>query len=195
LNGGFETFPTVETAARRSYGKEFRWNLWKNGSRRRTPTQHSTNGFRRWELIKMNHSKRDIERKVDDLDGGDGDGGDPLILNLTALGHEPGEPQPDRSDSPHPELTVQTWPEARPESFSIATPNTIPEPWRSLPVLFVHTCDNAEKYRMDHMEEDSSVVTACQLWEPLDEADLRAEAEIRQANGEPIPPLLEPYTE
>jgi len=141
----------------------------------------------------MNHSKRDIERKVDDLDRGGDNEGSPLVLNLAGLMQGAGEERPTRRGSPHPSLTVQTWPEGRPRDLSIATPKIMPEPWGSMPMLFVHTCENAEKYCMDHMDEDSSVVTACQLWEGLDEADLREDVKIRQENDDPIPPFLEGY--
>lgn len=135
-------------------------------------------------------TKRNIKNEVEDLKPNDGPTEDPLVLNLTGLMHEPGEQRPDRGDSPHPELTVQPWPEQRPDSFNIATPNVIPEPWRSEPTLFVHTCENAEKYRMDHMEKDSSVVTACQLWDALTEEQLREDKAIREERGEQIPSLL-----
>jgi hypothetical protein len=135
-------------------------------------------------------TKRNIKNEVEDLKYDDGSTGSPLVLKLTGLMNEPGEPPADRDDSPHPELTVQPWPDQRPKSFSVAVPKVLPEPWRSESMLFVHNCEDGEKYRLDHMDDDNSVVTACQLWDALSEEQLREDKAIRKEQGEQIPPRL-----
>jgi hypothetical protein len=141
----------------------------------------------------MNHSKRDIERKVENLDDGEGDGGPPRVLIMTHIGDWENGNRPTIDDSPHPKLTVKPWPEQKPNSLKIATPKVIPEPWCYESTLFVHTCENGEKYLFDRNLEESNTVAACQLWEGLDEADLREDVKIRQENDDPIPPFLEGY--
>ena len=143
----------------------------------------------------MRPSKRAIEKKVDDLHRGDNDDGPPLVFNITYFEHEGRWPKMD--DSPHPELTIKPFPEQKPQSLKIATPNVIPEPWCNQTTLFVHTCENADTYLLkddDGVREGSVAVPACRLWDALDDDDRRREREI-EANGEPLPPFLEHETE
>jgi hypothetical protein len=122
-------------------------------------------------------SQRELERDVDALEPEESDDAPPLVINYTTT-----------RESPHPELTVQAW-ENKPESRSVAVPNIIPEEFQNNRILFVTTCKKAGK----HHPADGETVgpKACELWDELDENDLRKEYEIRKANDEPIPRLLE----
>ncbi len=135
-------------------------------------------------------TKRNIKNEVEDLKPEDEDTGKTLVLNLAGLYAELGEPSPDREDSPHPELTVQPWPEQRPKSFSIAVPKVIPEPWCNEPMLFVHNCENADRYLFEENKEERNTVAACELWDALSEEQLREDKAIRKEEGDQIPPRL-----
>ena len=137
-------------------------------------------------------SKREIERDLEDLtddDDAEEDPG-PLIMNLTSI-REPGE-TPTIEDSPHPELTVQSWPESRPEELKIAIPYTIVGPWCNEPTLSVHTCENVERYGMD-LVPDGACSPACALWDALYDEQLKEERRIREEGGEPSRELLLGY--
>lgn len=122
-------------------------------------------------------SKREIERELDKFDrGSDDEIG--IILNLTWSGF-------DLEESPHPELTVQQWPDERPDSYSIAVPNVMPD--AHTPdggVLTVSGCKTAERRLSD-------APFACDLWDSLTEEQLREEKRIREENDDPLPPILE----
>jgi hypothetical protein len=138
-------------------------------------------------------SKREIERDLKDLtddDDAEEDHG-PLIMNFTSI-REPGGGTPTLEDSPHPEVTVQSWPDSRPEELKIAIPYTIVEPWCDESILSVHTCEDVERYGMD-IVPDGSCAPACELWDALDDEQLKEERRIREEEGEPIPELLLGY--
>lgn len=135
-------------------------------------------------------TRREIEREVEDLNGGDRDEYDPLVFAMTnVLPTEQDELA--GPESVHAELTVQPFPEKKPDAYKIATPNFLPKQYARQEILFVVTCANADHYGADRSR--SNTVTACDLWEPLSEEDLRAEKRFRLKNDEPIPPLLAEY--
>lgn len=138
-------------------------------------------------------SRKKIQNRIDDLEPEHSHGDAPgLIMNLTSI-REPNK-KPTVEDSPHPELTVQSWPDSRPDELKIATPSTdlIPEPYASVSILSVHTCENVERYRMD-IAPDGTHAPACELWNMLSEDDLREEKRRREEKNEPIPELLAEY--
>ena len=133
-------------------------------------------------------SKRELEREVEDLtDKDDPDGGCGLLINMATFEHE--GKWPDKEESPHPELTVRSFPERKPKSLKIATPNVLPEPYCNEAILTVTTCDKQHKYAPDDAEENAPV-TACELWNALDEDELEREKAVREEEGEPIPDFL-----
>lgn len=137
-------------------------------------------------------SKREIERDLEDITDDDAEeGARPLIMNLTSI-RDPDGGKPTIEDSPHPELTVQSWPESRPEQLKIAIPYTIVEPWCNEPTLSVHTCENVERYGMN-IAPDGTHAPACELWDGLDDEQLKEERRMREEEGEPLPELLLSY--
>jgi len=121
-------------------------------------------------------SKRELTREVDNLRPEDDDTGAGLVLNLTNV----------VDTSPHPELTVQPWPEAKPQSRKIAVPKVIPEKF-SENIIIVEMCgDKAPR----GAGGDKDGLFACDLWEELTDEQLREEYEIRQAENDPIPEYL-----
>ncbi|MFC6753367.1 hypothetical protein [Halorubrum tibetense] len=136
-------------------------------------------------------SKKKIERRLEELEPRDDDDGPPIMIQMTHFDHEGQYPTVD--ESPHPELTVQQFPEQRPKSLVIAVPNMLAEPYCNQPHLTVATCDTVGKHTPEGIPEENAPVPACELWEALDEADLEREKEIREENGEPIPELLAEY--
>lgn len=138
-------------------------------------------------------SKREIERDLEDITDDDDaeEGPGPLIINLTSI-RDPGGGTPTIEDSPHPELTVQSWPDHRPEDLKIAIPYTIVEPWCNEPTLSVHTCENADRYGMGISPENTHT-SACELWDALDDEQLKEERRMREEEREPIPELLLGY--
>lgn len=126
-------------------------------------------------------SKRELERELADLETADGGDHEPMIINLTSVVGE----------SPHPDLTVQPWPEKRPRSRRIATPNLLPDEYLTERVLSVHNCENVDKHRAD--PDGDGAVYGCELWDALSDDARGEEYRTRKANDEPIPNLLEDY--
>lgn len=131
-------------------------------------------------------TKRQIERDIDDLDDDDDRSEPPLIFTMT---HVMGD------DTPHPELTVESWPDSdRHDTKSIAVPNRYPPEYLEKPVLLVESCSNRVTDTWDGEPEDDDIrVRACTLWDALSEEDLKEEKRLREENDDPIPPLLEDY--
>lgn len=134
-------------------------------------------------------SKRELERDLDDLEPDHDDDMVPVVFSFTSFGSS------DLADSPHPELTVETWPDSdRHDNLSIALPNLWPERYAGEPSVLVESCKNdiTETWPEDPEESDNRVL-ACELWDALTDEDLREEYRIREENGEQIPPILEEY--
>lgn len=130
-------------------------------------------------------TKRSLESDVEQLKDRTGDEREPpLIFNLTSSPDEV-----DRSDFPHPELTVQSHPEQRPDSFSLAIPKFLPEQYLGVGTLFVVSCNSWEYYGADPSTERGAL--ACELWDALSDEDLEREKEYREENDEPMPAILE----
>jgi len=139
-------------------------------------------------------TKRSLENEVEQLKDRTDDGdSDPLVLVLTHFEHEGQWPTWD--ESPHPELTVQPYPERKPNSLKIAVPNHIPTEYLQKSTLMIRTCENGERYGLEEGNETVTVVSPCELWGALSDEDLREEYKIRKANGDPIPAVLEDYAE
>jgi hypothetical protein len=137
-------------------------------------------------------SKREIERDLETLDADEEDAG-PLIIKLTSFTNLENPPPVNRSDSPHPELTVEAFPESdRHDELHIAVPNLWPEEYLGESMVFVYSCPPGitDTWPDDTLED---AVLACDLWDGLSDEDLREEYRIRNANADPIPPLLEEY--
>lgn len=136
-------------------------------------------------------SKRELEREVKNLESDD-TADAPLVFGMTTLG-PPGEA--DREDSPHPELTVEQWPDSpRHDTLGIAIPNLIPYPYAEESMLFVESCGNRiTETWPDDPEDTDTRVRACDLWDALTEEDLGREYKLRIENDEPVPPVLERY--
>jgi hypothetical protein len=135
-------------------------------------------------------TKRNIKNGVEDLkEETDDDSSEPVVFAITYFEHE-GKRWPDMEDSPHPELTIKPFPERKPKSLKLATPNVIPEPWCNERTLFITTCENADKYLLDPDTDDNGNVPACELWDALSEEQLREDKAIRKEEGDQIPPRL-----
>jgi len=130
-------------------------------------------------------TRRKIERQVEEIEeNSTRTEGDPLIIDLTSFRGE--------ENSPHPELTVQAWPDKKPEDLALATPSVIPEEYATTSPIMVVRCDRIEKYIIEE-QSDSSYTTPCELWDLLSEEQLEEEYEHRKEHGEPIPEVLAPY--
>ena len=130
-------------------------------------------------------TRRKIERQVEEIEeNSTTTEGDPILINLTNFYNE--------EESPHPELTVQPWPDKKPEELNLAVPSVIPDKYATTSPIMVVRCDEIEKFVTDNMG-GSSYTTPCQLWDSLSEEQLEEEAEIRKEKGEPIPEVLTPY--
>ncbi len=137
-------------------------------------------------------TRRSIRNKIETLESETvDDDTDPFVVAMTNVMPPEEERHADRSDSPHPELTIRRWPEKKPQSFAIATPNILPEPYRQERTLVVRSCDKKEQIEDAEVGFDGAF--ACELWEAMDEEQLQEEKRYREANNEPIPPFLEGY--
>jgi len=138
-------------------------------------------------------TKRQLEKELDGLTD-DTSGEAPLMVLLTSFNHATEGGMATRDESPHPELTVQAWPDSdRHDELHIAVPNVWPNGYPDVGVLMVHACGSVtDTWPGESLEGENSVL-ACELWEKLDDDDLRREYDIRQENGDPIPPILETY--
>ena len=136
-------------------------------------------------------SKRELERELEELSDGAGDDAPTSVLDVAYFSHE--GRWADMEESPHPELTIQPFPEQKPKSLKIAVPKRLPEPYCDQRHLTVATCDTKHKHTPDGTPEENAPVPACDLWKELDEADLEREKEIREEEGEPIPDFLTGY--
>jgi len=141
-------------------------------------------------------SKREIERDLEDLTD-DGlepgqDGVGPMVISMTHI-MEPGGVEPTYDNSPHPELTVPQHQGTSAETLVIATPNVIPEPYCNESVLSVCSCKTEENYNADWMDDEQRPILACELWDALDDEQLKEERRMREEEGEPIPELLLGY--
>lgn len=132
-------------------------------------------------------TKRSLKNDLEQLKETNSNGNDPIIMHLTHFDHDGS--WPNRDESPHPELTVQPYPEFKPKSLKIAVPNLIPEAHLQGRFLSIQTCDTPSKH--SPTEGDDGVVFACELWDALSDDDLEQEKEIRQENDDPMPPLFE----
>lgn len=140
-------------------------------------------------------SKRELQREVETLseqtvstDNG------PMVMRLTYFGDKYNA-TPSREDSPHPELTVQPYPESRPESLAIAVPSILPEKYARRTWLFTVTCTKRDRYVSEGGTPEGApeYVPPCEIWDSMTEAQLREERAHRERNDEQIPPILEPY--
>ena len=138
-------------------------------------------------------TKRQLKNELDSLVD-DGSGEAPLMVVLTGFNQATEGGMATRDDSPHPELTVQAWPDSdRHDELHIAVPNVWPNGYPDVSTLLVYSCDSvADTWPGESLDSDNSVL-ACELWDALDDNDLRREYEIRQENGDPLPPILETY--
>lgn len=133
-------------------------------------------------------TKRSVESDIEQLKEQTGDDIQPMVLNLAFFEHEGQWPTWD--ESPHPELTIQPFPERKPNSLKIAVPNFIPEQFLQERCLLINTCDSPGKYTSSIDEDDDAEVFACELWDALSDEDLKREKEYREENDEPIPAIL-----
>ena len=129
---------------------------------------------------------------MEDLGPEPDDGVGQMIISLThfALG---ADVEKTYDNSPHPELTVPQHQGTSAETLVIATPSVIPEPYCNESILPVCSCTNEENHNADWMDEEQRPILACELWDALDEADLKREKKIREEEGEPIPDMLAEY--
>lgn len=129
-------------------------------------------------------TRRSIEQRMESVaDGETADRGG-IVVKTTA-------PHP-RDDSPHPELTVEAYPDTDgPDGFKVATPKIWPQPYASQSVLCVEACrsDVGDTWP----EPSDPPVRPCDLWDKLTDAQLREEYEIRKQHGDPIPAILDQY--
>lgn len=140
-------------------------------------------------------SKRELQREVETLSEqtASTDSG-PMIMRLTYFEDDSGDVyNATREDSPHPELTVQPFPESRPESLTIAVPSILPEKYARRTWLFAVTCTRKDRYVADRSEDAPGCVSPCEIWDSMTEAQLREERAHRERNDEQIPAILEPY--
>jgi len=137
-------------------------------------------------------TRRQLKNEVNDLTGDD-DGDGRIVINLTGM-WEKGEFSQTRGDSPHPELTTERHPDSdRHDALHLAIPSVWPSGFPT-GIVLVHACDSYTD-EWPSSEERSNKILACELWDSLSEAQLEHEYELRQEQGEPIPPILEPYGE
>ena len=136
-------------------------------------------------------SKREIERELEDLQPNHDDDPDPIVISMAHFTRYGEEPTWDTS--PHPELTVPQHEGTNAETLTIAVPKIIPEPYCNRATLPVVSCVNQERHTGEWMDKEQEPVTACELWEALDDDDLKREKSIREENGDPIPDLLAGY--
>lgn len=140
-------------------------------------------------------TRRQLKNEVDDLTADDTEGERPLVVNFASLTDDRGRRLP-REESPHPELTVESWPDSdRHDSLKIAIPNVWPNEYPNCTMLCVYGCKSIADTWPNDLENDENAVLACELWDKMSEAQLEHEYELRQEEGEPIPPILEPYGE
>jgi hypothetical protein len=137
-------------------------------------------------------SRKKIQNRIEQLEPDDaGDDGHAFVLDMAYFEHE--GTWPDGEDSPHPELTVKPHPEQKPNSLKIATPNILPEPYRNEAFVTIVGCSTKHKHIPESVPKENAPPTACELWNALDEDDLRREKAIREEEGEPIPDVLAEY--
>ncbi|GGJ17554.1 hypothetical protein GCM10008995_29140 [Halobellus salinus] len=121
-----------------------------------------------------NKSKRELEREIDRLEPDRGDAGVGLIIDLRENEYTT------REEAPRPELTVR---DPDRDVYHIPIPH-VPHTGHKA-ILTV-----SEDVRETWPDTGDPAPTVAELWDELTPSDLQREKEIREQNGDPIPPIL-----
>lgn len=126
-------------------------------------------------------SKRDLKKEIENLSGEQQQDDVGLVVFTTGNHYETADA------APRPELVV---PDPDRGGFELAVPNVIPETFET-PILFLSR--RVRETWPDPPETDDDTVPLPRLWDDMSDEQRREERQIRQQNGDPLPPLLEEY--